>query len=98
VGEQALPVRSELRSMTPKKSCAYRAAANDGRPTAEFGTSTIASTPSDVEPFARNRRSHVGLVLVIGIDYLDLDVFWALPAKSSAAMRAASTEPMPLVS
>ena len=31
----------------------------------------------DVEPFAHDRRAHVGLVLVIGVDDLDLDVLAA---------------------
>src|SRR5664279_2895564 len=70
-GEQALPVRSEL-AVEDAKNVMRESRSNElmVRPTAELGTSTMASTLLFLPP----------------------------PLKSSAAMRAASTDPMPLVS
>src|SRR5712671_530521 len=74
LGEQALPVRSELAVDDARNVILVsRTSELMVRPTAEFGTSTMASTPS-TSSHLRDRGSHIGLVLVIGVNDLDLDV------------------------
>jgi hypothetical protein len=77
-GEQALPVRSKL-AVDDARNVMRESRSSElmVRPTAEFGTSTTGVDAIDIEPFAHDRGSHVGLVLVIGVDDLDLDTLAA---------------------
>ena len=77
-GEQALPVRSEL-AVDDARNVMRGVAQQriDGEADGRIRHVDDGIDAVDVEPFARDRRADVGLVLVVGIDDLDLDVFAA---------------------
>jgi hypothetical protein len=73
LGEQALPVRSELRSTTPERHLAVADQRIDGRgrrPNSHVDDGVNAMTSA----ICARCGADVGLVLVIGIDDLDLDI------------------------
>ncbi len=78
LGEQALPVRSELavddarNVMRVSRSSALMARLNGRVRYVDDGINAF-----HVEPFARNSHAHIGLVLVIGVNDLDFDVLVA---------------------
>src|SRR3981081_326002 len=75
-GEQAFPVRSELAVEDARNVMREsRSSALMVRPTAELGTSTMASTPSTSSHL--RAIAQIGCCLVIGIYDLDLDVLTA---------------------
>ena len=78
LGEQALPVRSEL-AVDDARNVILRIAHQRIDGEADGGIRHVDDSIDaiDIEPFARDRRSDVGLVLVVGIDDLDLDVLAA---------------------
>ena len=77
-GEQALPVRSEL-AVDDARNVILRVAHQriDGKTDGRIRHVDDGVDAVDIEPFARDRRADVGLVLVIGIDDLDLDALAA---------------------
>src|SRR3954453_23647395 len=98
LGEQALPVRSELAVDDARNVMRLpRSSVLMERPTAEFGTSTMAST-SSTSSHLRAMALPTSALFWGGASTMAALIFLPPPLKSSAAIRAASTDPMPLVS
>ncbi|MGY4301057.1 hypothetical protein ACVWXN_009152 [Bradyrhizobium sp. i1.4.4] len=78
LGEQALPVRSELAVDDAREGQAAVAQQRvDGEADGRIRHVDDGIDTLDIEPFARDRVADIGLVLVVGIDDLDLDAFAA---------------------